>query len=142
MLLNILITFAQYEREVITERIRDKVSAAKRKGMHCGGPPPLGYVSDPATKKLQVVPDEAKLVKRIFDAYLRLGSARDVAAELDAEGLKTHVTVSRRSGKKHGGVPYTGAYIYQVLQAKLTMATLRHGIPDDWNEQRRLFGMA
>lgn len=54
MLLNILITFAQYEREVITERIRDKVSAAKRKGMHCGGPPPLGYVSDPATKKLQV----------------------------------------------------------------------------------------
>ena len=126
MLLNILITFAQYEREVITERIRDKVSAAKRKGMHCGGPPPLGYVSDPATKKLQIIPEEAKLVRRIFDTYLRLGSARDVAAELDAAGLKTHVTVSRRSGKKHGGVRYTGAYIYQVLQNPIYLGLVKH----------------
>ena len=51
MMLNILMTFAQYEREVITERIKDKVSAAKKRGMHCGGPVPIGYRSDPETKK-------------------------------------------------------------------------------------------
>ena len=126
MMLNILITFAQYEREVITERIRDKIAAAKRKGMNCGGPPPLGYISDPATKKLRVVPGEAELVKRIFSAYLRLGSARDVAAELDAAGLKTRITVSRRSGREHGGVPYTGAYIYQVLRNPIYIGEVKH----------------
>lgn len=52
MMLNILMTFAQYEREIITERIRDKIAAAKKKGKHCGGPAPLGYASDPQTKKL------------------------------------------------------------------------------------------
>ena len=126
MMLNILITFAQYEREVITERIRDKVAAAKRKGMNCGGPPPLGYISDPATRKLQIVPEEAEVVKRIFSSYLKLGSARDVAAELDMAGLKTRVTVSRRSGTKHGGIPYTGAYIYQVLRNPIYIGLVKH----------------
>lgn len=125
MMLNILMTFAQFEREVITERIRDKVAAAKRKGMHCGGPPPLGYTSNPVTKKLEIVPEEAEIVKRIFAAYLQLGSARDVAAELDDAGLKTRTMVSRK-GRTHGGTPYTGAYIYAVLQNPIYIGLVRH----------------
>lgn len=69
--------------EIITERIRDKVAAAKRKGMHTGGIPPMGYVSDSATHKLVVKEDEAATVRRIYADYLRLGSARDVAAGLE-----------------------------------------------------------
>ena len=125
MMLNILMTFAQFEREVITERIRDKVAAAKKKGMRCGGPPPMGYTSNPVTKKLEIVPEEAEIVKRIFESYLRLGSARDVAAELDADGLKIRTRVSRK-GKTHGGTTFTGAYIYQMLANPTYVGLVKH----------------
>ena len=62
MMLNILMTFAQYEREIIAERVRDKVAAAKKRGKHCGGYPVLGYDSDPVTKKLLINPEEAETV--------------------------------------------------------------------------------
>ncbi|MPM90784.1 hypothetical protein SDC9_137906 [bioreactor metagenome] len=66
MMLNILISFAQYEREIIAERIRDKIAASKKHGKFCGGVPMLGYKPDPDTKKLQIVPEEAKTVKAIL----------------------------------------------------------------------------
>jgi site-specific DNA recombinase len=72
--LNVLLSFAQFEREVIGERVRDKIAASKRKGIWVGGPVPLGYRS--VEKKLEVVPEEAALVRRIFGDYLRLGSVR------------------------------------------------------------------
>ena len=97
MMLNILMTFAQYEREIITERIRDKVAAAKKKGMNTGGVPPMGYVSDPVTHRLVIKEDEAETVRRIFADYLRLGSARDVAAGLEADGIRTRILTSRSS---------------------------------------------
>ncbi len=125
MMLNILMTFAQFEREVITERIKDKIAAAKKKGMRCGGPPPIGYASNPVTKKLEIVPEEAEIVKRIFESYLRLGSARDVAAELDAAGLKIRTMVSRK-GRGHGGTPFTGAYIYQTLANPVYIGLVKH----------------
>ncbi|MDD4443432.1 MAG: recombinase family protein [Kiritimatiellae bacterium] len=125
MMLNILMTFAQYEREIITERIRDKVAAAKKKGMHTGGLPPMGYRSNPATRKLEVVPDEAALVRRIFASYLRLGSARDVASELDADGVRQRVYVSRR-GLAHGGAQLTPAFIYSTLQNPTYIGLARH----------------
>lgn len=118
MMLNILMTFAQYEREVITERIKDKVSAAKKRGMHCGGPVPIGYRSDPETKKLYVVPEEAELVKKIFETYLRFGSGKETAKFLDLCGLKTPVKISRK-GVPHGGDEFNGTYIYRVLQNPL-----------------------
>ena len=62
-MLNILMTFAQFEREILTERVRDKVSAAKKRGKHCGGYPVLGYDSDPITKKLHINEAEAETVK-------------------------------------------------------------------------------
>jgi site-specific DNA recombinase len=84
--LNVLLSFAQFEREVIGERVRDKIAASKRKGLWVGGPVPLGYRS--VDKKLEVVPDEAALVRRIFADYLKLGSIRALADALTAQGLK------------------------------------------------------
>jgi site-specific DNA recombinase len=84
--LNVLLSFAQFEREVIGERVRDKIAASKRKGIWVGGPVPLGYRS--VRKKLEIVPEEADLVRKIFASYLRLGSISALAAFLNAEGLK------------------------------------------------------
>ena len=84
--LNVLLSFAQFEREVIGERVRDKIAASKRKGIWVGGPIPLGYRS--VGKKLEVVPEEAELVKKIFADYLRLGSIGKLAAALDREGVR------------------------------------------------------
>lgn len=84
--LNVLLSFAQFEREVIGERVRDKIAASKRNGIWVGGPAPLGYRT--VDKKLQVVPDEAELVRRIFADYLALGSVTKLAAHLNASGQK------------------------------------------------------
>jgi site-specific DNA recombinase len=84
--LNVLLSFAQFEREVIGERVRDKVAASKRKGIWVGGPVPLGYRS--VNKKLEVIPEEVDLVRKIFADYLRLGSVGALAASLDREGIQ------------------------------------------------------
>jgi site-specific DNA recombinase len=84
--LNVLLSFAQFEREVIGERVRDKIAASKRKGLWVGGPVPLGYRS--RDKKLEVVPEEAELVRRIFCRYLALGSIGALAAKLNSSGRK------------------------------------------------------
>ena len=79
--LNVLLSFAQFEREVIGERVRDKIAASKRKGIWVGGPVPLGYAS--VNKKIVIVPEEAETVREIFRRYLELGSVRLLAADLD-----------------------------------------------------------
>ncbi len=84
--LNVLLSFAQFEREVIGERVRDKIAASKRKGIWVGGPVPLGYRS--VDKKLESVPEEADLVRKIFADYLRLGSIAELVASLEAEGIR------------------------------------------------------
>jgi site-specific DNA recombinase len=84
--LNVLLSFAQFEREVIGERVRDKIAASKRKGLWVGGPVPLGYRS--IDKKLEIVPEEAELVRKIFEGYLRLGSLGALAESLNSEGLR------------------------------------------------------
>lgn len=84
--LNVLLSFAQFEREVIGERVRDKIAASKRKGIWVGGPVPLGYRS--VNKKLEVVPEEAGLVRKIFADYLRLGSIGELAAALERERVR------------------------------------------------------
>ena len=84
--LNVLLSFAQFEREVIGERVRDKVAASKRKGLWVGGSIPLGYRS--VNKKPEIVPEEADLVRKIFADYLRLGSVAALAASLAAEAIR------------------------------------------------------
>jgi site-specific DNA recombinase len=85
--LNVLLSFAQFERELIGERVRDKIAASKRKGLWVGGPVPLGYAA--VDKKIVVVPDEAEVVRMIFAQYLRLGSVRALAEELDRHGVRS-----------------------------------------------------
>jgi DNA invertase Pin-like site-specific DNA recombinase len=84
--LNVLLSFAQFEREVIGERVRDKIAASKRKGMWVGGPVPLGYRSK--DKNIEIVPEDAEFVRKIFSDYLRLGSIGALIASLHAEGFK------------------------------------------------------
>src|SRR5260370_606383 len=82
--LNVLLSFAQFERELIGERVRDKIAASKRKGIWVGGPVPLGYAA--VDKKILVVPAEAAAVRTIFARYLQLCSIRPLAHGLDPPG--------------------------------------------------------
>ena len=84
--LNVLLSFAQFEREVTGERIRDKIAASKKKGMWMGGVPPLGY--ECRDHKLIVIPAEAEIVRHIFRRYAALGSVRLLQQELDAAGIR------------------------------------------------------
>jgi site-specific DNA recombinase len=85
--LNVLLSFAQFERELIGERVRDKIAASKRKGIWVGGPVPLGYAA--VDKKIRVVPTEAEAVRTIFARYLELGSVRALAEDLDRRGIRS-----------------------------------------------------
>jgi site-specific DNA recombinase len=85
--LNVLLSFAQFERELIGERVRDKIAASKRKGLWVGGPVPLGYAA--VDKKIVVVAAEAEAVRRIFARYLELGSIRVLAEELDRQCIRS-----------------------------------------------------
>src|SRR5205807_10390072 len=85
--LNVLLSFAQFERELIGERVRDKIAASKRKGLWVGGPVPLGYAA--VDKKVVVDTAEAEAVRTIFARYLELGSVRALAADLDRRGIRS-----------------------------------------------------
>src|SRR5258707_4660299 len=85
--LNVLLSFAQFERELIGERVRDKIAASKRKGIWVGGPVPLGYAA--VDKKIVVVAVEAEAVRTIFTRYLELGSVRALAEDLDRRGIRS-----------------------------------------------------
>ena len=114
MFLGILITFAQYEREVIAERIRDKVAAAKRRGKYCGGPAILGYDVDREQKKLLVNPEEARLVQHIFRRFTQLASAKSLAAELNEQGYRTKSWTTKK-GKHRPGSPWNTGHVYRLL---------------------------
>jgi site-specific DNA recombinase len=85
--LNVLLSFAQFERELIGERVRDKIAASKRKGLWVGGPVPFGYAA--ANKRITVVPAEAEAVRTIFERYLELGSIRTLADDLHQRGIRS-----------------------------------------------------
>ncbi len=125
--LNVLLSFAQFEREVTGERIRDKIAASKKKGMWMGGNLPLGYnaPTDPQTRALVLNPDEAPVVRRIFERYLELGSVHALKAELDAEGARTKVTVSK-TGNRKGGVPYGRGPLFHLLRNRVYLGEIVH----------------
>jgi DNA invertase Pin-like site-specific DNA recombinase len=91
--LNVLLSFAQFEREVTGERIRDKIAASKKKGMWMGGIPPLGY--DVRDRRLVVNSGEAQTVRHIYQRYLELGSVRRLQAALDRAGIISKVRLPR-----------------------------------------------
>ncbi|MBV8574738.1 MAG: recombinase family protein, partial [Acetobacteraceae bacterium] len=121
--LNVLLSFAQFEREVIGERIRDKIAASKRKGMWMGGVPPLGYrVED---RKLLVIDSEAEIVRSIFRRYAELGSVRLVKQDLEARGIKSKSWTSA-SGRRIGGKPFSRGALYLILQSRTYLGEIVH----------------
>jgi site-specific DNA recombinase len=125
LFMNLLMTFASYEREVIAERIRDKVAASKRRGMYMGGTPPLGYDVDREKKKLVVNDEEAVLVRRIFQRYLVLCSATALMRELNAEGLTTKSWTTKK-GVKRKGVPWNKSHIHRLLNNPIYVGQIKH----------------
>jgi DNA invertase Pin-like site-specific DNA recombinase len=121
--LNILLSFAQFEREVIGERVRDKVAASKRKGMWMGGCPPLGY--DIVEKKLLVNPKEAELVRHIFQRFLTLRSCTTLARELRAKGCRTKSYTTQTGRDKIGTLMDKGA-VYKLLSNPMYLGEIHH----------------
>jgi site-specific DNA recombinase len=114
LVLNVLLSFAQFERELIAERTRDKVAAARRKGKWSGGLPVLGYDVDAQTKKLVVNEEEAAQVRAIFALYLELRGLLPVVEELARRGCCNKQTLTRQ-GRVRGGRPFTKGSLYQLL---------------------------
>ena len=111
--LNVLLSFAQFEREVTAERIRDKVAASKRKGLWVGGMVPLGYRLKDG--KLYIVEEEAKQVRTIFSRYLELGSVNRLVIELRERDFRTKVR-KLSNGRTRGGVPFTQGPLFYILR--------------------------
>jgi DNA invertase Pin-like site-specific DNA recombinase len=121
--LNVLLSFAQFEREVTGERIRDKIAAPKRKGMWMGGVTPLGY--DVRDHKLVVNPAEAATVKHICQRYLELGSVRLLRGDLERRRTISKVRVSK-SGVRSGGLQFSRGALYQMLSNPIYLGEIRH----------------
>jgi site-specific DNA recombinase len=114
LVLNVLLSFAQFERELIAERTRDKMAAARRKGKWSGGVPILGYDVDARTKKLVVNEEEAARVRTIFALYLEYRSLLPVVEDLGWRGWCTKQSLTRQ-GRVRGGRPFTKNSLYQLL---------------------------
>ncbi|MEO3413716.1 recombinase family protein [Roseovarius sp. CAU 1744] len=125
--LNVLLSFAQFEREVTAERIRDKIAASKKKGFWMGGVPPLGYDPhpDPKTRGLVVNADEAETVRTIFALYDDLGCLNAVMRRANALGLRSKLH-RFRSGRVQGGNPFSRGQIYALLRNPIYIGKIRH----------------
>jgi site-specific DNA recombinase len=120
--LNVLLSFAQFEREVTGERIRDKVAASKKKGMWMGGNVPLGYRVD--NRKLIIEPDEATIVKTIFERYLELGSLPALVADLCEKDIRSRLRET--SNGVIGGVRYTTGPLSYLLKNRIYTGEIEH----------------
>ncbi len=121
--LNVLLSFAQFEREVTGERIRDKIAASKRKGMWMGGNLALGY--EPAGRTLTVNPQEAEIVRMIFRRYLELGSVHRLKEELERLGVVSKRWTSK-SGSVRGGVAMSRGALFYLLRNRLYLGEIPH----------------
>jgi DNA invertase Pin-like site-specific DNA recombinase len=121
--LNVLLSFAQFEREVTAERIRDKFAASKRKGLWMGGRVPLGY--DLKARQLVVNDAEAQLVRSLYQRYLELGCVSKLSAELNARGVTSKRRVSR-NGAASGAVAYSRGALYALLKNPLYLGEIAY----------------
>ena len=121
--LNVLLSFAQFEREITGERIRDKLAASKKKGMWMGGHVPLGY--DIEDRQLLVNPVEMKTVQMIFIQYLTLGNMKDLKQYLDSEGITSKTRINRH-GDTTGGNPLSRGGLYKMLNNPIYRGLIRH----------------
>ncbi len=121
--LNVLLSFAQFEREVSGERIRDKIAASKARGMWMGGVSPVGYKIE--HRQLVVNNDEIKLARYIFDRYLALGNVRSLKEELDRKGIKSPKRKSL-TGKPYGGSGFSRGALYWILKNPAYIGKISH----------------
>src|SRR6202022_3012074 len=110
--LNVLLSFAQFEREVTSERIRDKIAASKRKGLWVGGNLPLGY--EMKDGKIAIVDEQAELVRSIFRRYLELSGVNELVRDLKQRNIRTKIQ-HLASGKTRGGIPFGRGALYYLL---------------------------
>ena len=122
--LNVLLSFAQFERELSAERVRDKVAASRRKGKWTGGTVPLGY--DAKDKKLVINKSEAETVRTIFRLYLELGSFSKLVAELDRRKIVTKRR-NTKVAKYQGGIPFTYGPLAYFLKNRIYIGETHHG---------------
>lgn len=123
LMLNVLLSFAQFEREVTGERIRDKIAASKRKGLWMGGIPPLGY--DVRERQLVVNEAEAAVVRRIFEQMLTIGSPTQIAAHLNAEGVTTKAWTTQGGCVRHGA-SIDKKYVSKLLRNRVYLGEVSH----------------
>ncbi len=149
LMLNILLSFSEFERQLIAERTRDKMSAARRNGKWVGGSPILGYDLDPAGGRLLVNENEAQTVRRIFDVYLQRQSLLDTVRELNRQGITTKRRTTRK-GVERGGGPWDKAKVAYTLGNWTFVGKVRYRgtvypgehpaiiAPDIWDRVQRL----
>lgn len=123
LMLNVLLSFAQYERELTSERIRDKFAASCKQGIWMGGNLPLGY--DAVDRKLLINEDEAKVIRCIYHRFLEVESATQVARDMNEAGFKTKTWVSE-SGKLHKGRKFSKKTIERILQNPIYAGKIKH----------------
>jgi DNA invertase Pin-like site-specific DNA recombinase len=123
LMLNVLLSFAQFEREVTGERIRDKIAASKRKGIWMGGVPPLGYDVD--NRLLMINETEAVVVRRIFEEMLTIGSPTQIAANLTAEGITTKAWTTQE-GQTRPGARIDKKYLHKLLRNRIFLGEISH----------------
>ena len=123
LMLNVLLSFAQFEREVTGERIRDKITASKKKGLWMGGIPPLGY--DVRDRKLIPNSGEAKLIRHIFQRFVEIGSTTLLVKELQLDGVTSKAWVTQ-DGKVRSGKVIDKSLIYKLLHNRTYLGELRH----------------
>lgn len=121
--LNVLLSFAQFEREVTGERIRDKIAASKAKGMWMGGKPPVGYHIE--NRRLVIETNEAKITKHIFDRYLALGNVRDLKKELDHTNIVSPIRKTLK-GNLYGGSKFSRGALYAILKNPAYIGKVPH----------------
>jgi site-specific DNA recombinase len=122
--LNVLLSFAQFEREVTAERIRDKIAASKKRGLWMGGHPPLGY--DVKDKMLVVNPMEAEVVRRIFKSYLELGSTGALTAWAKSQGIVTKLRRNIDGTIRCGGSPFSRGNLHALLSYHAYVGEIAH----------------
>ncbi|MEW9922509.1 recombinase family protein, partial [Marimonas sp. MJW-29] len=121
--LNVLLSFAQFEREVTAERIRDKIAASKRKGLWMGGNVPLGYQADGRTLKIDET--EAATIRCLYELYLEHGAIRSVKEQADALGLRSRQRL-RGAGRISGGTAFDRGHIHHILSNPIYAGRIRH----------------
>lgn len=123
--LNILLSFAEFERAIASERVRDKIAGAKRRGKYLGGTPAYGYDVDYANKRLAVNPSEAETIRWMFKRYLATNSLVGIARELNAKSITTKTWTTKR-GTCHQGKLWTTQHVYRALNNKTFLGLVEH----------------